>query len=470
MPVTREQAIAIYRSGQERTVGWLLKLSAENEELKTKLQHIKKGVPAADPAKPSGMRAPYEKTSSRGKRRKRPGRKRGHPGARRLKPERIDHIKEHPLDHCPYCQTSFAGQQPCEIRTRYTEEIPQVQSVVTEHRIYRYDCKRCDRIVEAPVTDALPRSAIGLPTLVLTSWLHYGLGITVPKIVRLINTTAQFQVTESGLFQAWYRLATILKSAYDDIGQQARNSRVLHADETGWRVDGVTHWLHCLCNQLVAYYGIERSRGSPAIRKLLGELFRGILVSDFWNAYNFVKALAKQRCLVHLLRELVKTSVSNNSKQWSAFAKKLTRLLRDAVRLRQKSEQLAPQVFEHRKARLHRRLQCLINIEYEDKDCKRLVKRLRRHQNELFTFLDHPEVDWHNNRAERGLRQPVTARKNSGGNHSDRGAETQAVMMTIFFTSHLRGLNEVNTVTQMVEEHLRTRQKPILNNTNCSDG
>lgn len=467
--MTRDEAIAIYHSGQEQTVGWLLKLSAENEKLKAELQQIKKGAQAADPAKPSGMTAPYQKGSSRGKRRKRPGRKRGHPGARRLKPERIDRVKEHKLDRCPYCQTSFNGREPCEIRTRYTEEIPQVQSVVTEHRIYRYDCKRCGKIVEAPVTDALPKSTIGLRTLVLTSWLHYGLGITVTKIVRIINTTAQFKITESGLFQAWYRLAAILKSAYENIGQQAKNSRVLHADETGWRVNGVTHWLHCLCNQFLAYYGIERSRGSPAIRKLLGEFFKGILVSDFWSAYNFIKALAKQRCLVHLFRELVKTSVSNTSSQWSAFAKKLNRLLRDAVRLRAKSEELAPEVFERRKARLHRRLQELINTDYEDKDCKRLVKRLRRHQNELFAFLDYPEVDWHNNHAERGLRPPVVARKNSGGNHSDQGAETQAVMMTVFFTLHLRGLNEVDMVTQMVEKYLRTRQEPILKNKSCSD-
>jgi len=114
--------------------------------------------------------------------------------------------------------------------------------------------------------------------------------------------------------------------------------------------------------------------------------------------------------------------------------------------------------------RIHTRLKNLIEIEYEDKDCKRLVKRLRRHQHELFTFLDHTEVDWHNNHVEKQLRPAVTARKNSGGNQSDRGAETQAIMMSIFFTLYLRGKNEIKTVLQMIENYLINDLKPIMEN------
>jgi hypothetical protein len=322
------------------------------------------------------------------------------------------------------------------------------------------------------VTDALPNSTIGVrpATAGFTAWLHYGLGIATTKITRILNAAAQFKVTESGLFQAWYRLAEILKAVYNDIGQQAKASAGLNADETGWRVNGETYWLHCLCNQVLAYFGIERSRGSPAIKKLLGEFFRRILISDFWGGYNFIKALAKQKSLVHLFRELVKTSLINAAAPWCAFSKKLTRLLRDAIRLRSKTDELEPQVFEKRKARLKRRLRALIDSDHQDKDCRRLVKRLRRHQNELLTFLDYPEVDWHNNHVERQLRSSVVARKNSGGNHSDHGAETQAVMMTIFFTLALRDQDEVNTVIQMVEAYLKTGKTPELKDKSPSNG
>ena len=37
---------------------------------------------------------------------------------------------------------------------------------------------------------------------------------------------------------------------------------MLHADETGWRVDGKTHWLWCFTTTDLTYYMIDRSRGS----------------------------------------------------------------------------------------------------------------------------------------------------------------------------------------------------------------
>jgi transposase len=416
------------------------------------------------------MTPAYEKPSSKSKRRKTPGRKKGHVGVRRKKPDHIDEVKEHKLEHCPDCGASLRGKEACETRSRYIEDLPQTRSVVVEHRIYRYYCRPCDKIVEAPVTAALPNSTIGLRTLVFAAWLHYGLGIAATKITRLLNVAAQFKVTASGLLQAWQRLAEILKSVYAEIGAEAQASAVLHADETGWRVNGETFWLHCLCNQTLAYFGIERSRGSPAIIKLLGEFFRGILISDFWGGYNFIQTFAKQKCLVHLMREVVKTSLTNPTTPWCVFSKKLTRLLRDAIRLKSRTEKLAPLVVEKRKVRLKTRLKELLDGDYPDKDCKRLVKRLFRHQDELFTFLDHADVDWHNNRAERQLRPAVVARKNSGGNHSDRGAETQAVMMTIFFTLALREQDEVNTVVQIVETYLHNGQATKLNAVCPSNG
>jgi len=463
--MTKAEAIALYKSGLEPTVAKLLELAAANEQLQ---QHLHKlmahddNAKAIDPARPSAMTPAYEKPSSKHKRRKTPGRKKGHLGVRRKKPDHIDDVKEHKLEQCPDCGASLRGKEACETRSRYIEELPQTRAVVVEHRIYRYYCRGCDKIVEAPVTAALPNSTIGLRTLAFAAWLHYGLGIATTKITRLLNVAAQFQVTASGLLQAWQRLAEILKSVYAEIGAAAQASAVINADETGWRVNGETFWLHCLCNQALAYFGIERSRGSPAIIKLLGEFFRGVLISDFWGGYNFIHAFAKQKCLVHLLREVVKTSLTNATTEWCAFSKKLTRLLRDAIRLKSRAQKLAPLVVEKRKARLQTRLHELLHDAPVNKDCARLVKRLRRHQDELFTFLDHAGVEWHNNRAERQLRPAVVARKNSGGNHSDRGAETQAVMMTIFFTLALRSHEPVTTVVQMVEEYLKNGQVATL--------
>jgi hypothetical protein len=77
----------------------------------------------------------YEKPPAP-KRRKRPGAKNGHPGARRVTPERIDRHEEHRLKRCPHC----AGPvQRCRrTRTRIIEDLPEeITPVVTEHTIHR---------------------------------------------------------------------------------------------------------------------------------------------------------------------------------------------------------------------------------------------------------------------------------------------------------------------------------------------
>ncbi len=83
---------------------------------------------------------------------------------------------------------------------------------------------------------------------------------------------------------------------------------------------------------------------------------------------------------------------------------------------------------------------CRLPIEvFADADVWRLCKRLRRTGDHLFTFLDYPQIPFENNFAERMIRPAVILRKNSQSNRSDRGARTQAVLMSVYRTPRLRG-------------------------------
>lgn len=83
--------------------------------------------------------------------------------------------------------------------------------------------------------------------------------------------------------------------------------------------------------------------------------------------------------------------------------------------------------------RIAKRLQALSHTPWTGKQAQRLIKHFRRHQDELFTFLDEPDVPFHNNQAERSIRHAVVPHKNSYGNRSSQGADTQSIPMTIFF-------------------------------------
>jgi hypothetical protein len=104
----------------------------------------------------------------------------------------------------------------------------------------------------------------------------------------------------------------------------------------------------------------------------------------------------------------------------------------------------------------------LLERPWEQRHARRLVKRLRRHTSELFTFLDHDGVPFDNNHAEREIRPAVIARKNSYANGSEEGARTQATLMSVFRTLKQRGHNPVAAVTQAVRSSLQTGQLPPL--------
>ena len=258
--------------------------------------------------------------------------------------------------------------------------------------------------------------------------------------MEVFNVHLQMKITSGGLVQMWYRLQAILYAWYAQIQQQALHSAVLFADESGWRVDGKTHWLWCFTTRNLTYYMINRSRGSPALMKFFVEEFAGTLVSDFWGAYNAVVCALRQTRLVHLLRELDHTErYKSPGEHWPEFAKKLRRLVGDAIRLWRAQAEMPAETYASRRERLGSRLQELLAVPWEDRHAKRLIERLRRHQNDLFTFLDQPGVPFDNNTAERGVRPAVIIRKNSYGNRSERGADCQSALMSVFRTLKQRG-------------------------------
>jgi transposase len=392
-------------------------------------------------------------------RRKKPGRKPGHEGTRRPPPEEIHEQKQHCAPCCPHCQGRLTrcGQT----RTRYTEDIPEdIEPVVTEHVIHRDWCPRCKKSVEPRVTDALPGSQIGNRVVALSAWLHYGLGQTLDHIVEVFNSHLHFRLTSGGLVQQWYRLQTILYPWYEQIHREALDSAVLNADETGWRVNGKGHWLWCFTSPRLTCYLIDRRRGKPVVARFFRKVFRGTLVTDFWGPYNAVVCGSRQVCLAHLLRDLEHVErYKHPSPQWPEFAKKLRRLVRDGIRLSRWEDRTLPE-YANRRDRLHARLDELMAMPWEDKQAKRLLKRFRRHRNDLFTFLDNAAVPFDNNAAERAIRPAVIIRKNSYGNRSERGADTQAVLMSIYRTLKQRGHDPLKTITNGLAEYLKTGKLP----------
>ncbi|HKI01655.1 MAG TPA: transposase, partial [Thermoanaerobaculia bacterium] len=87
---------------------------------------------------------------------------------------------------------------------------------------------------------------------------------------------------------------------------------------------------------------------------------------------------------------------------------------------------------------------------------RRLAKHLRCNREALFLFLDREDIEATNWPAEHAIRPAVVNRKSCGGNRTRRGAEVQAVLMSLLRTFHQRGINSISAFTTL----LRSPQAP----------
>jgi hypothetical protein len=224
---------------------------------------------------------------------------------------------------------------------------------------------------------------------------------------------------------------------------------------------------------------IDESRGREALNEFFTEAYRGVLIHDFWRPYEHVlleEGGEHQCCLVHLLRELdhidkdsLPHKPPDHAQEWTRFVKMLRRLIRDGIRLRRR-EGFTPEKQKSRIVCIDQRLMALAQAEYADPDARRLGARLRRHADQMFTFLDRPQASWENNFAERQVRPAVILRKNSQCNRSERGAATQAVLMSVYRTLKLRGHDPRAAIENALRTYAATGSTPPLPAAIVGDG
>jgi len=433
------------------------KLTALTEEV-TRLRAQLSRALGNSPETPSGQIPPYIKPPRRKTGRK-PGRKPGHEGACRAPPKEPDREADHTLGQCPHCDGPVKPVRDAGfghvVRIRYIEDILPGNPEVTKHNIHQYWCRGCKRRVEPAVTAALPGAHLGLRVVVWSAVQHFVHGVPTGKIVAMLLEDYGFVVTEGGIQAAWHQLAKFVYHAYEAILGRVRAAGVLHADETGWRINGQTGWLWCFATKQEVGYFIDRSRSATVATTILGEEFGGTLIQDFYAAYNACNAAETQFCLAHLLREFEKVRARDGGKEsrsFAAFRTRVSRIIREAIKFHRKST--SPPAREAARDRFERRLRKIMEEPTRDKDVNRLVNRMWRSAHGIFTFLTTRNVDPTNNHAERQIRCAVVMRKISGGSRSDHGADTRAVLMSVFRTQQLQDLDPTKATIELVVQRI----------------
>jgi transposase len=263
-------------------------------------------------------------------------------------------------------------------------------------------------------------------------------------------------LSQGQICEGLHRVAKQGAGDYEGLQEQLRESGYVHADETGWRQEGHNGYLWSFSTPSLRYFTYDKSRGHSVAEAVLGEAFRGVLVSDFYSGYNYYLGL-HQRCWVHLLRDVHQLKQAYPTRGVLEWAKKL----RDLYATAQTFSSACPKA--RRAARLNFQAQLLeLAVPYVDASLPQsvLCKRLLQFEAELFTFVEYPQVPSENNAAERSVRPRVIARKISGGTRSTAGSKTMAVLASLFETWGLRKENALEACRQMLVASQQPKAAP----------
>ena len=448
-----EQTLLFDDKSRDELIEEILRLLEENEKLKKAL-----GSKEAIEERRKLLKLLNE--SRRSEHPKTPGRKAGHEGGTRIKPEKIDRVVELELMHCPDCHHPVGKSQ--EVVDHIQEDVVPAHVEVTCFRKHRYWCSCCSKLVTAPpAPEEIPHGYVGANVLIQTVLLKYHHGLPFNKISELFASLCGLEITEGALAQALQRMSEWLKVESNVILAAIRASPLLHMDETGWKVSGIRHWLWAAVNKRLAYYRIARSRGAKIPKEILPEKYGGVLVTDFYSAYNKLSG-RKQRCLVHLEREMHRCFLRDQSVEYVKYHKILKRIIQDARALKKDRKLFPLKIYFKKVSLIRKRLLRWACREHENKNLKRLAQRFMRHALELLTFLEEPEVPADNNLAERMIRPHVIIRNRSFQNRSELGAKAHETMMSLLHTLRLQDKDPLAFFKKAVLRHSQGNPIPIL--------
>jgi hypothetical protein len=438
----------------------LSELVSENAELRRRLEGVEHALQKIHQRGKRTRNGRNDAQKVRTDRRRKEHRK--HPGYFRPEPppgtDFIEYdIHPHQCLHCGMSDLEPTG----EFDDHIVADLPQPKLEWHRYRRHIYRCRHCDQVCQGRGDLELPGSHIGPRARLLTCYSRAHLGISLGKTQNLLHDFFGLTVSRAGLLGHLRWGGQLFAPVVEELLELLRNSPVVHGDETGWRINGQTAWAWCFRDPRLALFLIDRHRSREVIVRVLGQSFAGTLVSDFYAAYNGLDC-AKQRCIVHLLRELAKLRDELPWQSVRTFIQPLIDLFQDAIALAKTRKTLDSKTFYQAYDDLIGRFDKLVLLtKTTNRDCQRIRKRLFKHCDELFTFLDDPQVPADNNGAERDIRSLAAARNDGGTHRAEWSAAAFARLKSVIVTGMKNGVRFIEYGIDVVRAKLKGEHLPL---------
>ena len=482
----RVEAEAIYDSGREACVQFILDLASRVQQLDDRLARLEARArqdsrtsskpPSSDLPKTRAQRRAEARAKAKelmrreGEQRKAGGQP-GHQGAgRELRPEdQIDEIVDHFPEACGGCGREF----PPDERRRggrfgrhQVAELPPISVIWTEHRTHQLRCPDCLARTSARLPDRICASVFGpsLQAAIVTLTARHR--VSRRGIVELARDLFGVTLSTGAVDAICQRASEALAGPHCQLQDWVLDQAAVHVDETGWRTRGEGRALWTATTAGGAFFQIAEHCNREQFNALIGTTYPGIVVSDRWNGYSHLDPNQRQVCWSHLQRDFLRHADGLAEQKtfgekgipltnqvfaaWRAYQHEhhdRQRLQAEIAQVQTKLRQLLDQASpKSRRNRWHRQF----------------ANNLLKVWPALWTFTTVDGVEPTNNPAERALRGPVIHRKLSLGTQSNTGERFAERALSAATTCRMQRRSLFTYLTELLAAHNRGDPFPAL--------
>jgi transposase len=482
----RAEAEAIYGSGREACVEFILELAARVEQHEDRLRRLEEQArqdsrtssrpPSQDRPKTRAERRAEARAKAKelmcreGERRKAGGQS-GHRGAgRELRPEdQVDEIVDHYPDACGGCGRQFGDEQRRpggRFGRHQAAELPPISVIVTEHRTHQLRCRHCRARTSARLPQEMGLSRFGPRLQAAVVTLSAGYRISRRGITELARDLFGVTLCTGSVDAVCQRASDALAGPHCQLQDWVLDQGAVHVDETGWRTSGEGRALWTATTPEATFLQIAEHCNRAQFDALIGTSYPGIVVSDRWNGFEHRDPDRRQVCWSHIQRDFRRHSEGlGEQKTFGEQGLELTRRVFSAWRTYQHEHhdrdrlkgEIAPIQTE-----LRRLLEAASPKSRRTRWHRRFANNLLKVWPALWTFTEIDGIQPTNNPAERALRAPVIHRKVSLGTQTNTGERFAERALSAAGTCRLQRRSLFTYLSELITAHNRGDPFPAL--------
>jgi predicted RecB family nuclease len=341
---------------------------------------------------------------------------------------------------CPTCNSKRIHKHGKKSRTIIDLRFMRhgVKRWITRRTTHRYKCPSCCSTFY-PLDRRLRAKKYGPNLTAYAIYLNIELRLPQERVSSNLSKLFGLYIPRGTTNKFKANAAEAYRGIYNDIVKRLCSGHLLHVDETSVSVKGKDGYVWVLTSMEEVAYFYTPTREGSTIQTMLKD-FSGVLVSDFYAAYDAIEC-PQQKCLIHFIRDL------NDELLKHPYDDRLKRLAREFADLVKPMVETVDQrglkkrfLGKHRVFvdRFYRRLSGEFGA---SEAARKIIERLQKNRNAMFTFLDFDDVPWNNNNAEHAIKAFATLRRVIDGTTSEKGLRDFLVLLSLCETCKYKNVD-----------------------------